>query len=83
MNSGNIIAQKFLPDASIFRLIFFMIRLIHNYLEGIRMKRIYYYHQIYRLRSLDSHNQNFSLPDDYVILPTSLTALKSGPLIAR
>lgn len=45
------------------------------------MKRVYYYHKTTD-DVVDSHNQNFSLPDDYVILPTSRAA-KIWSAIAR
>lgn len=37
------------------------------------MKRIYYYQKTTD-DVVDSHDQNFSLPDNYVILPNSLGA---------
>ena len=54
---------------------------VDNYLEGTRMKRIYYYHKTTD-DVVDSHDQNFSLPDDYVILPNSRGA-KIWSAIAR
>lgn len=45
------------------------------------MKRIYYYHKTTD-DVVDSHDQNFSLPDDYVILPNSRGA-KIWSAIAR
>ena len=45
------------------------------------MKRVYYYHKTTD-DVVDSHNQNFSLPDDYVILPT-YRAAKIWSAIAR
>ena len=47
-----------------------MIRLTIGILKENLMKQTYYYHETTD-DVVDSHDQNFSLPDDYIILPTS------------